>query len=128
MLPKIEEMRPPGVSTWDWEAFIDRIEPIIREDEQQKFRAIVEAMEEQIRQDEREKIARIVDAENAKAIGPVDSEYTLGWNDAIKTTTETVADALADLGRRGGLARAKKLTPERRSEIARDGAKSRWEK
>ena len=33
--------------------------------------------------------------------------------------------AAADLGKRGGAARASKLTPERR-EIARKGAASRW--
>ena len=30
------------------------------------------------------------------------------------------------LGAKGGKARAEKLTPERRSEIARDAAKKRW--
>jgi autonomous glycyl radical cofactor GrcA len=32
------------------------------------------------------------------------------------------------LGRRGGAARAKKLTPEQRREIAKKGAASRWSK
>ena len=40
--------------------------------------------------------------------------------------------AAVELGRRGGLkggrARAAKLTPEQRSEIARKAAKARWEK
>jgi hypothetical protein len=36
--------------------------------------------------------------------------------------------AAAALGRKGGMARAAKMTPERRSEIAREGAKSRWRK
>ncbi len=36
--------------------------------------------------------------------------------------------AAADLGKRGGVARAKKLTPEQRREIARKGAASRWSK
>ncbi len=40
--------------------------------------------------------------------------------------------AAVELGRRGGLkggkARAKKLTPEQRSEIARKAAKARWSK
>ena len=31
------------------------------------------------------------------------------------------------LGKRGGVARAKKLTPERRSEIARNAAAKRWQ-
>ncbi len=34
----------------------------------------------------------------------------------------------AVLGRRGGAARAKKLTPEQRAEIARKGAAKRWGK
>jgi hypothetical protein len=34
----------------------------------------------------------------------------------------------AVLGRRGGAARAKKLTPEQRREIARKGAATRWKK
>jgi general stress protein YciG len=32
------------------------------------------------------------------------------------------------LGKKGGAARAKKMTPERRAEIARKGAKARWDK
>ena len=34
----------------------------------------------------------------------------------------------AELGRRGGAARARKLTPEQRGEIAKKGAASRWSK
>jgi hypothetical protein len=34
--------------------------------------------------------------------------------------------AAQSLGRRGGKARAEKMTPERRAEIARNAAKSRW--
>ena len=41
-----------------------------------------------------------------------------------------VSQYLATIGRRGGIkggkARAEKLSPERRSEIARNAAKSRW--
>jgi hypothetical protein len=36
--------------------------------------------------------------------------------------------AAAELGSRGGKARAAKMTPERRREIARKGAASRWRK
>jgi hypothetical protein len=36
--------------------------------------------------------------------------------------------AAAELGSRGGNARAAKMTAERRSEIAKKGAKSRWRK
>ena len=36
--------------------------------------------------------------------------------------------AAVELGRKGGQARAKKLTTERRREIARKAAKTRWQK
>lgn len=36
--------------------------------------------------------------------------------------------AAVELGRKGGAARAKKLTPEQRSEIAKKAAAKRWEK
>lgn len=36
--------------------------------------------------------------------------------------------AAVGLGRKGGLARAKKLTKKRRREIAKNAAKIRWEK
>ena len=39
-----------------------------------------------------------------------------------------VASAAAQLGKLGGAARAKKLTAEQRSEIARKGAAKRWAK
>ena len=35
-------------------------------------------------------------------------------------------DAAVELGRKGGQARAAKMTPERRSEIARKAAAKRW--
>jgi hypothetical protein len=35
-------------------------------------------------------------------------------------------DAAAALGRKGGAARAKSMTPERRAEIARKAAAKRW--
>ena len=34
--------------------------------------------------------------------------------------------AAAELGRRGGKARAEKMSPERRAEIARNAARKRW--
>ena len=37
-------------------------------------------------------------------------------------------EAAAALGRKGGAARAAKMTPEKRAEIARTAAKKRWEK
>ena len=38
------------------------------------------------------------------------------------------SNAAAELGRRGGAARAKKLTPKQRSDIAQKAAKGRWRK
>ena len=37
-------------------------------------------------------------------------------------------EAAAALGRKGGAARAKSMTPERRAEIARKAAAKRWER
>ena len=36
--------------------------------------------------------------------------------------------AASAMGKRGGKARAEKMTPERRSEIAKKGAEKRWQK
>jgi hypothetical protein len=44
------------------------------------------------------------------------------------TDTKPSDAAAAELGRRGGQARAQKLSKKRRSEIARKAAKVRWEK
>jgi hypothetical protein len=41
---------------------------------------------------------------------------------------QIVSSAAAELGRRGGNARAKNMTPERRAEIARVAAATRWKK
>ena len=38
------------------------------------------------------------------------------------------ADPAAELGRKGGAARARSLTPEQRREVAKKGAASRWGK
>ena len=49
-----------------------------------------------------------------------------------ETPSESLRQAAAELGRRGGLkggkARAASLTPEERSEIAKKAAKARWGK
>ena len=55
------------------------------------------------------KIMRIATGEEAEEVAPV-------------------ASAAAQLGKLGGAARAKKLTPEQRAEIARKGAAGRWKK
>jgi hypothetical protein len=44
----------------------------------------------------------------------------------IEDERETLASAAAELGRKGGKARAEKMTPERRREIAQAAAKKRW--
>jgi hypothetical protein len=41
---------------------------------------------------------------------------------------DSVKSAAAELGSRGGKARAARMTPEKRSEIARKGATKRWAK
>jgi hypothetical protein len=42
--------------------------------------------------------------------------------------TDRAKSAAAELGSRGGKARAAKMPPERRAEIARKAAKERWRK
>ncbi len=54
------------------------------------------------------KVMRIATGEEADEVDPVKS-------------------AAAELGSRGGKARAAKMTPERRAEVARKAAKTRWE-
>lgn len=41
---------------------------------------------------------------------------------------DTLSSAAAEMGRKGGMARAEAMTPERRAEIARAGAAKRWGK
>ena len=47
--------------------------------------------------------------------------------DSDDLTDDGKDKAAQSLGQRGGKARAKALTPKRRSEIARKAAKSRWQ-
>jgi general stress protein YciG len=44
----------------------------------------------------------------------------------IEDEREEVKSAAASLGSRGGKARAAKMSPERRAEIARKAAEKRW--
>jgi hypothetical protein len=46
----------------------------------------------------------------------------------IEDDREELTSAAAQLGRRGGKARAQKLTPEQRAEIARKAARMRWQR
>lgn len=41
---------------------------------------------------------------------------------------EKLSSAAAEMGRKGGKARASKLTPEKRAEIAKKAAEKRWKK
>ncbi len=56
------------------------------------------------------------------AAGEIEEDY---WPEGPKSGKDAAA---ADLGKRGGAARANKLTPEQRAEIARKAATSRWGK
>ena len=44
----------------------------------------------------------------------------------IEDERETLSSAAAQLGSKGGKARAENMTPERRAEIARKAAEKRW--
>lgn len=46
----------------------------------------------------------------------------------IEDERDPVSSAAAEMGRRGGKARAENMTPERRSEIAKQAAAKRWGK
>jgi general stress protein YciG len=46
----------------------------------------------------------------------------------LEDQTDPLQSAAAKLGRKGGKARAAKMSPERRAEIARKAAAKRWAK
>lgn len=46
----------------------------------------------------------------------------------IEDEREELSSAAAEMGRKGGKKRAENMTPERRAEIARKAAASRWKK
>jgi hypothetical protein len=48
--------------------------------------------------------------------------------EAEKLETDRAKSAAAELGSRGGKARAAKMTPERRAEVARKASLTRWKK
>ncbi len=47
-------------------------------------------------------------------------------NEAEELSTEQPVNLAAEMGRKGGTARAQNLTPEQRVEIAREGAARGW--
>jgi hypothetical protein len=63
---------------------------------------------------------------NPRKTGAVDNAMTVFA--ATPTATEGKNLAAQLLGQKGGLRRAETMSPERRSEIAREAAKRRWEK
>lgn len=46
----------------------------------------------------------------------------------VEDERETLSSAAAEMGRKGGKARAEAMTPERRAEIAKAAAAKRWER
>jgi len=64
-------------------------------------------------------VARAKD--RARANGTTLDSALLVWLEAYAEGTDNVS-----AGRRGGAARAAALTPDRRAEIARQGAEARW--
>lgn len=46
----------------------------------------------------------------------------------IEDERESLSSAAAEMGRKGGKARAESMTPERRAEIAKAAAAKRWSK
>lgn len=59
---------------------------------------------------------------------PVVPDSAVSKRGALDAPTSGKNSAAQILGQRGGLARAERMSPERRSEIARVAAKRRWEK
>jgi phage gp16-like protein len=46
----------------------------------------------------------------------------------VEDTRDDLSNAAAEMGRKGGKARAAAMTPERRAEIAKRAAAKRWQK
>lgn len=55
-------------------------------------------------------------------------EVATGQREEETETEEPKNEAAAELGRKGGKARAKQMSPEQRSEVARKAAAKRWKK
>lgn len=65
----------------------------------------------------------------ADVIGNAILVAKIATGEATETLPDDSKDAAAKaLGKKGGAARAKKLTPERRAEIAKKAAGQRWKK
>ena len=65
----------------------------------------------------------------ADVVGAAITVAKIATGEIEETTDDDGKDqAAVELGRKGGRARAEKLTPERREEIARLAAQARWRK
>ncbi len=61
-------------------------------------------------------------------IGAAVTVAKIAMGEIEETTEDGKSKAAVELGRKGGKARAAKMTPERRAEIARAAAAKRWGK
>ncbi len=64
----------------------------------------------------------------ADVIGAAVKVMKIATGEIEETTDDGKSKAAVELGRKGGKARAKKLTKEQRREIARKAARTRWSK
>ena len=64
----------------------------------------------------------------ADVIGAAVTVAKIATGEIEETTDDGKNKAAVELGRKGGKARAAKMTPEQRSEIARRAAQKRWGK
>ncbi len=64
----------------------------------------------------------------ADVIGAAVKVMKIATGEIEETTDDGKNKAAVELGRKGGKARAEKMTPERRSEIAKKAAAIRWDK
>ncbi len=64
----------------------------------------------------------------ADVIGAAVTVAKIATGEIEETTDDGKNKAAVELGRKGGKARAAKMTPEQRSEVARKAAQARWSK
>jgi hypothetical protein len=64
----------------------------------------------------------------ADVIGNAVKVMRIATGEETEEIPDSAKNAAAELGRRGGKARAAKMLPERRAEIARKAAAKRWDK
>ncbi len=62
----------------------------------------------------------------ADVIGAAVTVAKIATGEIEETTNDGKNKAAVELGRKGGKARAEKMSPERRQEIARGAAEKRW--